>query len=82
MRIPAFRVRMLVPEASMNKNHSAPSGKNQIRLSWQILPVQPVTVTHSVYKPADHHLRLGIAALDTPHVFGAALRGNLIGHTF
>jgi hypothetical protein len=63
---------MLVPEASVHEDRFLPSPKDQIRFSWKIARVKPVTVAHCVSEMPDEQLWLRVLAPDTPHVFGAA----------
>jgi hypothetical protein len=63
---------MLVPEAPMYEDCFLPAPKDQIRFSWKIAGVKPVTVAHCVNKMPDEQLRLRVLASDTPHVFGTA----------
>jgi hypothetical protein len=71
---------MHVPEATVNeKNHSG-GGKDQIRLSWQIPPVEAVTKSEGVEYPPYPHLRQRIAARDARHIEAALLRRMDISH--
>jgi hypothetical protein len=63
---------MLVPEASMHEDRLLPSPKDEIRFSWKIARVKPVTEAHGVNETPDEQLWLRVLAPDTPHVFGAA----------
>jgi hypothetical protein len=65
---------MTVPEAPMNKYDLAPSGENQIRLSWQITAMQAKTIPCRVQQPAHDHLWLRIAGTYPRHVEMALLR--------
>lgn len=69
MRSLAMPVRM--PEASVDKYHFPPRSKHEVRLSWQILPVQPEAVTHAVNHAAYRQLRTHPLAADAAHVFTA-----------
>ena len=56
-----------MPKATMDKNNFSPGGKNQIRLSGQIFPMQPIAVAHGENHTTNRHFRGGIASLDRPH---------------
>lgn len=49
--------RMLVPEAAMHEDHLSASGKDEIRFSRKILPVEPEPVPHRVGKAPDGQFR-------------------------
>lgn len=73
-------VPMLMPEASVHKDHLAARRKYKVGLARKILAMQPITVAHSVDKAANQHFGLHALALDAPHVFGAVLGGELVHH--
>ena len=70
----ASRIIVGVPKAAVDENRHARRPENQIRFSWQILSVKPVTMPKATHKLAHSEFGLHALAFDTPHVFGAALR--------
>jgi hypothetical protein len=71
---------MLVPEASMNENHFAPSRKNQVRLSGQTFTVEPEAIALAVKYLAQENFGRRVFGPYLPHVIAAALRTELV-HT-
>ena len=62
---------MRVPETAVDKYYFSPRDKHQIRLSWQILPVQPETETHPVNQAAYRQLGKHPLAAYAAHVLTA-----------
>jgi hypothetical protein len=71
---------MHVPEAAVNKENRSGRGKDKIRLSRQIRPMQPVAKSEAVEYPPYPHLGQRIAASDARHIEAALLLRMDIGH--
>ena len=69
---------VLVPEASVDKNDLLETGKNQVWLPRQSVPVQPEAVTQSVGQAANSQFRLGILRPDGAHNSPAAFGGRKV----
>lgn len=62
---------MAVPEAAIHEDRSAILWQDDIRLSGQVLAVEPESITPRVEPLADNHFGPGILAPDTRHHLGA-----------
>ncbi len=51
--------RMLVPEASVNKDDLSPSGENEIRFSRKVFSVKSEPIPQTVRQGSDDYLRFG-----------------------
>ena len=56
-----------VPEAAVNKYDLATGTENDVWFARQVLPVQPVAITHPVQQPPNGQLRLGVSVLNRAH---------------
>jgi hypothetical protein len=56
-----------MPEAAMDKHDLSESGKNKIRVSRQISPMQSKPVAHPMRQPPNGHLRCSIDGSDGSH---------------
>lgn len=65
---------MVVPEATMYKDHCLVPGEYQIRCAWQVSPVDPKAQALPVDVGSDEELRLRVPGPDRRHV--AAPRGG------
>src|SRR5690348_8483519 len=63
-----------VPETSVDKDHLAPAGEDEVWAAWQPFRVQDVAVAQTMDQPPDNHFRLCVLALDRRHVPAALLR--------
>lgn len=79
--VEASWVIMLVPETSVDEYDLAPRRKDEVWISGQVFPVQPVAVPHTVHEPAHGHFRLHVLTSNAPHVLAAPLFRNLVGHS-
>lgn len=79
-RIEAFALRMLVPKTTVHEDYFRARREYQVRLSRQLLAVQPVAVTSAMQKPAHDQFRRRILAADTAHVFATCRRPEAIRH--
>ena len=59
---------MAMPEATVNEDHRVVLFQDDVRLSRQVLIMQPVTETVGVKKPAHEHFRFRVLAPDPAHV--------------
>jgi hypothetical protein len=59
---------MEVPKAAVNKYHLLAASKHKIRLSWQILSVKPVAISHRIDHFSNQHLRFGVLRANPAHV--------------
>ena len=64
---------MLVPEAAMNKDSRSVFRQNDVRLSWQIFPMEPKSIVKFGQRFADNQLGVGVAGSDSRHVPTPAL---------
>ena len=71
-------VGMLVPETAMNKYDFLAARKHQVRAARQVMPVQPVTVAHTVDQAANGEFRLHALAPNRPHRPAANLGGYAV----
>lgn len=60
-----------VPKASVHEDNLLPGGEDEIGLAGEILPVEPVAISHAVDETAHHELRLSVFRPDRPHVRAA-----------
>jgi hypothetical protein len=63
----------------MHKNHFSAAWENQVGNAGQIPPVEAVTISHTMNKPADKHFRLGIFAVHTSHGVLTLFNRQIIG---
>jgi hypothetical protein len=64
---------MRVPEAPVHKDRRSILRQNNIRLSWQIFSMEPVSVAQGVKDRPDAHFRLCVSVLNRGHVAAALL---------
>jgi hypothetical protein len=64
---------MAMPEAAIHKNHFAARGKNEIRISRQVFPMESEAIAEPVNETADGNLRTRVAAFDSTHNAAAFL---------
>lgn len=69
-----------VPETTVHEDGRSMFRQYQIRGSWQVPLVQAEAVSQAMEKFADNYLRLGVFALDAPHIPAAALRSEAVSH--
>ena len=69
--VPFTAVLVTVPEAAMHKDYRAPSREHDVRLSRQILPMQPEPEAHPVEYAPDPHLRQSVPGGNSCHDLGA-----------
>lgn len=71
---------MRMPKAAVDKYNLAPSGKDQVRLAWEVPSMEPVSVTHAVNQAPDFHLQPGVLRPDPRHYLRAAGGRYVIHH--
>lgn len=69
-----------VPEASVRKENSSVSGKDDIRLSWKGTIMQPEPKPGRMQTTSQRKLRLSVLAPDAGHHPTADLRSNNVSH--
>ena len=62
----------------MHKHNSLVPWKDYVRLTWQIIPMQPKSEAESMKERPDGNLRFRIAGADSPHVPASVLWAQLI----
>jgi hypothetical protein len=67
-----------VPETSIDKYNFATAGKHHVRLSGQILPVNPKAISHTMEQTSNFYLGSSILARDRTHIHGALLRRQFV----
>lgn len=72
---------MLVPEAAVHENHSTQARKHDIRRPWQITPMKPESIAHSMQRSPDGEFRLRVSASDAPHLVASGLRSQRVAQT-
>jgi hypothetical protein len=50
-----------MPEASMNENGNSAFWQNDIRLAWEIAPMQPISISEPMQTSSHSELRIGVA---------------------
>ena len=65
-------VGMLVPKTPVNENGFSPRNENNIGFTWEILTMQPVTVTQAKQHSTHGEFGYRIDRPDTAHVLAAA----------
>jgi hypothetical protein len=63
----AFLTIMSVPKAPVNEYGRLPSWQHNVWIAWQVFPMQPEPIAHSVKHAAYGDLGLCIFACDPPH---------------
>jgi hypothetical protein len=58
---------MLMPKAAVNENDELVPGKDQVRLPWQVTPMQPEAEAHRMQKPPHNQLWLSVGRSDARH---------------
>jgi hypothetical protein len=58
---------MPVPKTAVDENDLSPLSENQIRVSWQIPSMKPVSVTEGKDEFADKQLRPRVLGADARH---------------
>ena len=71
---------MLVPKATMDKDHLTPAREYHIRIARQILSMEAKPEAERMSESSDSHLWLHALALDRSHVGTALLRSDTISH--
>ena len=56
-----------MPKAAVNENDELVPGKDQVRLPWQVTPMQPEAEAHRMQKPPHNQLWLGVGRSDARH---------------
>lgn len=74
------RIRVRMPEAAVNKDDLAPTGKNKVRLSRQVLAVQPKAVSGAMEQGPDEHLRPRVLAFHRAHDRASRLGRESVNH--
>lgn len=69
-----------MPEASVNKNNGTVLGKDNVRFTWEIIVVQPVSETISPEGVTKYQLRLSGSGADSGHVTMALIRSKTVRH--
>ena len=69
---------MPVPETAVDKDDLFTRTEHEVGLAGQILAVKPIPKPETVHQTPHDELRLHILAFDTPHIFGTALRRQLV----
>lgn len=69
-----------MPETAVDEQGDVEPGKYDIGPPRQIAAMEPEAVAHFVKKPTNDKLGAGILPLDRPHVAGALLAGQYVGH--
>ena len=59
-----------VPIAAVDENHPLVSRKYKVGVPREVFPMNPESVTHTVYERSDVNLRFRILRSDLPHDFG------------
>src|SRR5579884_2840714 len=67
-----------MPKTSVYKNDFTPGWKHQIGLARQAADMEPITISHAMYKAANHNLRFGVLAAHQGHPRAAFLRGKRV----
>lgn len=67
--------RVAMPETAMHLDHAAEPAKDDVWSSRKIPIMKPVSITHPVDEPSNHHLRPSMLALDERHAC-ASLEGT------
>lgn len=70
---------MPMPETAVNEDDLAPPRKHEVRVPWQVFPVQPIPIPQTMHESAHPHLRLRIVAVHPSHCAFALLRGEVVG---
>jgi hypothetical protein len=70
--ITARRVIVSMPETAVHEDNFAARPEDEVWVTGQVLPMQPVTVAKSMHKPPHRKFGLHPFALDAPHVFRTA----------
>jgi len=71
---------VLVPKATMHKDHFSAWPEDQVRLARQVLSVESIPVPKPMDELPHHKLRSRIPALDASHVLAALRDRNAINH--
>lgn len=79
-RRPAARAGMAVPEAAVNKNDFAPTGKHQVGAAGNVAAVEPIAIAETRHDAADRQLRRRVARADGLHHATTLGDGKHIGH--
>ncbi len=69
---------MLVPKATIYKHDYPTSSKDNIRIAWEILPMQPEAEAHLVDQFSNQYFRLGTLAGYASHNCRTLLSGDSI----
>ena len=70
--------RVQVPKAAVHENHFPLGRKYNVGASRQIGSMKPVAETTAMQKASDLTLRLGVLALDAPHILASAIWRKMI----
>ena len=62
---------MPVQKEIAHEDDSSPSGKNRVGATWQILPVEPVSIAKGVQHLANDKLRLDVPAPNAVHLLAS-----------
>lgn len=68
-----------VPKTAMHEYDFASGGKDDIRISWKFLLMQPEPVAQIVNHSPHSHFRLHIPAADCPHIRATIHDAVLVG---
>ena len=90
-RLPVFRsglrtrrslaTKVAVPKASMNEHDLAPSGKDEVRRTRQVLSVQTETIAERMGQTANAHFRARVLATNSRHERAALRIYQWFAHT-
>ena len=76
----SFPTTVSVPEAAVDKNHSAPPCKHQIRAAGQLPNMLPKAITHCVERTTDKQLGLSVNTANTAHLSAPLRRCHYVRH--
>src|SRR6185295_19197203 len=79
-RDPSMPTFMKVPETTVNKNYFASRKKDKVRLSWEVLVMERVTITQSVSRLSDTHLRNRVLAAHGTHTGASLFCREVVSH--
>lgn len=73
---------MAVPKAAVDENDFPATCEHKVRLAFEVLPVEPVSVAEGKDRLSDDLLRLRPMTLNPTHVLGTGRRCELVHHEF
>jgi hypothetical protein len=69
-----------MPKASVNENGDSVFRESDVRLAWDIPPMQPVSVSEFVKSPSHNEFWIRVTRPDARHIPASALHRKFICH--